>query len=76
MIFFIPNKIAPFLQGEDGIEINPFDSEFSLLYIKKMTPEVLLTLFYRGAEYGAEEYHKLAKEKLQKPIILNKFGLN
>ena len=76
MIFYIPNKIVPFLQDEEGINITPFDSELSIIYIKKMTIDVLLALFYRGAEYGAEEYHKVAKEKLQKRIILNKFGLN
>lgn len=76
MVIFLPIHLAKYLKDAEGIQITDFDSEVCLVSIDIHNPTTLINLFYRGAEYGADEYHKIAKENLQVRPFLNKFGLN
>lgn len=74
MQIYLPLHLLPYFKDIQGAEIINHEDHFELII--EASSSVLIDIFYRGAEYGADQYHRVAKENLQKSKILNKFGLN
>lgn len=75
MKIYMPSDAAKYLKEVQGITITPMH-EFVEVDIDLNINGVLVDLFYSGAVYGAEEYHKITKKTLNKFQLLNNFGQN
>lgn len=72
---YLPLHLHQYFKDTIGIKIRKCEEHIEL-DIDLESPAVLVDLFYRGAEYGADEAIKAAKENLRVSVNLNKFGLN
>lgn len=74
MQIFLPLRLRQYFEDIDGVKITNHGDHIQLDIDE--SPQVLIDIFYRGAEYGVDSFHHLAKENLQKSAILNNFRLN
>lgn len=75
MKIYLPLHVQQYFKDVIGIKMRKSEEHIEL-DIDLESPAVLIDLFYRGAEYGADETIKIAKENLQKSRVLNNFRLN